>query len=124
MYVARCKKTLSPCTLIVLRNPILVLCYVVRCSPQQYTTCICYVQLLLRFFAIIVTASAANYWVLIPAVIVIVVFIVIRWYYLKTSRDVKRLEAIGELQLCMSLRGIWISWKLCHCICPWAVFHR
>lgn len=53
-------------------------------------------QLLTRFFAIIITAAAANYWILLPAVLVMVVFLVLRWYYLKTARDVKRLEAIGE----------------------------
>lgn len=53
------------------------------------------IQLLLRFLAIIVTAIASNYWVAIPAVVVVVAFLILRWYYLKTSRDVKRLEAIG-----------------------------
>ena len=53
-------------------------------------------QLLTRFLAILITAAAANFWVLPPAVVVIVVFLVLRWYYLKTARDVKRLEAIGK----------------------------
>lgn len=53
-------------------------------------------QLLTRFLAILITAAAANYWVLPPAAVVIVVFLVLRWYYLKTARDVKRLEAIGK----------------------------
>ena len=54
-------------------------------------------QLLLRLLAIILTAAASNYWVLIPAAIVMVVLLALRWYYLKTSREVKRLEAIGQL---------------------------
>ena len=62
---------------------------------------ICYIfvspQLLLRFLAIILTASAANPWVLIPAVFVMTAHLILRWYYLKTSREIKRLEAIGML---------------------------
>ncbi len=53
-------------------------------------------QLLLRFFAIILTASSSNPWIFIPAAVVIVAFLALRSYYLKTSRDVKRLEAIGD----------------------------
>ena len=52
-------------------------------------------QLLLRFLAIMVTAAVSNYWVLIPAVLVMTIFLAFRWYYLKTSREIKRLEAIG-----------------------------
>jgi len=53
-------------------------------------------QLLLRFIAIIILASAANPYVMIPLPIIMAIFLVFRWYFLKTSRDVKRLEAIGE----------------------------
>ena len=53
-------------------------------------------QLLLKFFAVLGTASYGNPYVLIPAFLVVVAFISIRWYFLKTSRDVKRLEAIGK----------------------------
>ena len=56
-------------------------------------------QLLLRVVAILLTASAFNVYVLIPAAILVVVFLALRWYYLKTSRDVKRLEAIGNASL-------------------------
>ena len=43
-----------------------------------------------------VTAAVSNYWVLIPAFLVITIFLALRWYYLKTSREIKRLEAIGK----------------------------
>ena len=52
-------------------------------------------QLLLRCLAIVVTAITINAWVMIPAFLLLSVFLAIRWYYLKTSRDIKRLEAVG-----------------------------
>lgn len=52
-------------------------------------------QLLFRCFAILVTALAANWWTLIPAALVVAALLAIRWYFLKTAREVKRLEAIG-----------------------------
>ena len=70
---------------------------------------LCSSQLLLRFLAIILTAAASNYWVFIPAFLVIAVFLFFRWYYLKTSREIKRLEAIGRFQV-SSLRN---KLKLC-----------
>ena len=54
-------------------------------------------QIAWRSVAILVTAIGANVWISIPAVILVVVFLLLRWYYLKTSREVKRLEAIGML---------------------------
>ena len=53
------------------------------------------VQFLIRFLAILVTSIVGNPWLTIAAVVVMFVFIFFRWYYLKTARDVKRLEAIG-----------------------------
>ena len=53
-------------------------------------------QLVLRFLAIIVTACVSNPWILIPAAVIMICFILLRTYYLKTSRDIKRLEAVGQ----------------------------
>ncbi len=53
-------------------------------------------QLLLKFFAILVTAAYSNPYILIPAFFIVISFVGFRWYYLKTSRDIKRLEAIGK----------------------------
>lgn len=53
-------------------------------------------QLFLRCLAVIITATASNPWLTIPAVAIIITFILLRSYYLKSARDVKRLEAIGE----------------------------
>ena len=61
-------------------------------------------QLLLRCLAIIITAAAANAYIVIAAVFLIVAFLSVRWYYLKTSRDVKRLEAICEYASIMQFK--------------------
>ena len=49
----------------------------------------------------LLTASYGNPYVLIPAAAIVVGFVSLRWYYLKTSRDIKRLEAIGESIICI-----------------------
>ncbi len=54
-----------------------------------------FIERLIRFLAILIISIAANPWLAIVAAAVMVVFVFFRWYYLKTARDVKRLEAIG-----------------------------
>ena len=54
---------------------------------------------MLRFLAIMIVAGAANVYVFIPVGIVVVLFLVLRWYFLTTSREIKRLEAIGVLSM-------------------------
>ncbi len=54
-----------------------------------------FIQIFIRFLGILITSIAANPWLAIVAAAVMVVFVFFRWYYLKTARDVKRLEAIG-----------------------------
>ena len=56
-------------------------------------------QLSWRVAAIIVVSVASSVWVLIPATSLVLAFIVLRAYFLKTAREVKRLEAIGEYTL-------------------------
>ncbi|XP_019856381.1 PREDICTED: multidrug resistance-associated protein 4-like isoform X2 [Amphimedon queenslandica] len=52
----------------------------------------------------------ANYYLIILVVIILVAFIGIRWYYLKTARDIKRLEAIARSpiysHLSLTLQGL------------------
>lgn len=50
---------------------------------------------MLRFLAIMIVAGAANVYIFIPVVIVIALLLALRWYFLRTSREIKRLEAIG-----------------------------
>ena len=56
-------------------------------------------QIMLHFLAIMVVAGAANVYIFIPVAVVIVLLLALRWYYLKTSREIKRLEAIGVLSV-------------------------
>ena len=53
----------------------------------------------MRFVAVLVTAVAANLYLLIVVTVLLVVFLGFRWYYLKTARDIKRLEALGQLSV-------------------------
>ena len=53
-------------------------------------------QIMLQFLSIMIVSGVANYYIFIPMVFVILAFILLRWYYLRTSREVKRLEAVGK----------------------------
>ena len=44
-----------------------------------------------------IVACLANYWIFIPSTIIIIVLVLFRHYFLCTSRNVQRLEAIGKL---------------------------
>lgn len=54
-------------------------------------------QLSLRCTAIVLTATSSNPYLIVPALLMTVLFIGLRWYYLKSARDVKRIESIGKL---------------------------
>jgi len=54
-----------------------------------------FLQLLLTAFSIVVVASVANYWLTIPAVFVVVSLVLLRHYFLHSSRNIQRLEATG-----------------------------
>ena len=53
-------------------------------------------QTLLLVVSVIAVAAAVIPWILIPLVPLSVVFLVLRRYFLETSRDVKRLESTSE----------------------------
>lgn len=50
----------------------------------------------MQLLAVLVTVCVSNPWVLIPTSLIVVVFLLLRAYYLKNSREIKRLEAVGE----------------------------
>ena len=71
-------------------------------------------QLAMRSLAVIVTALIANWWSILPASVFLGGLLLIRWYYLKTAREVKRLEALGTLW--HGVLKLWalsqlVSWK-------------
>lgn len=51
------------------------------------------IQIFLSLGGIIVVVAIVNYWILIPTVIIGIIFYLLRNFYLKTSRNVKRMEA-------------------------------
>ena len=53
-------------------------------------------QALLKLFSIVLIALFANYWILIPALVVIILLMLFRHYFLCTSRNIQRLEALGK----------------------------
>ena len=53
-------------------------------------------QIFMRFLAAMITASIANPYVLLAVGAVFVTSSILRWYYLKTARDIKRLEALCQ----------------------------
>ena len=55
-----------------------------------------HVQYLLQCLAIVVTAVISNAWLLLAAVLLFAALVCLQQYYLRTSRDIKRLEAIGS----------------------------
>lgn len=69
-----------------------------------------FIQLMSRFFAIMITAVIANPYLLIVVVIIMLVFFLFRWYFLKSAREVKRIEALARSPLyshiSMTLQGL------------------
>ena len=58
-----------------------------------------FLQFFWRCIAIVLTAISSNPWVVIPVVILAAIFLTLRQYFLKTAREIKRLEAIGEIRV-------------------------
>ena len=52
-------------------------------------------QTLTRCITAFLVSAVANPYLLIPLFVFLIVLLFIRWYYVQTSRDVKRLEALG-----------------------------
>ena len=49
-----------------------------------------------HFLAIMIFASVANWFIIFPMIALIIVFLAMRFYYLKSSQEIKRLEAVGR----------------------------
>ena len=53
-------------------------------------------QYAMRFLATLLTAMISIPYMIIVVVALLAAFLCLRWYYVKTARDVKRLEALGQ----------------------------
>ncbi len=52
---------------------------------------------MLQAFGVIVVIIMSNYYLSIPAAVIFTTLWVLRSVYVKTSRDVKRLESVGKI---------------------------
>ncbi len=57
----------------------------------------------LMIVGIVVMVGALIPWVFIPMVPLVIVFFLLRRYFLRTSRDIKRLEGTSEFRVCCIL---------------------
>ena len=62
-----------------------------------------------------IVACVANYWLFIPAIIIVGAQLLFRWFFLHTSRHIKRLEALGNENLIV-FSLILSSQLVVHCI--------
>lgn len=70
-------------------------------------------QVLLQVVGVIAVAAVIIPWILIPVVPLLAVFLFLRCYFLRTSRDIKRLESTSNCFL-----GGWGRfWGECMSIC-------
>ncbi|XP_048454277.1 multidrug resistance-associated protein 4 [Rhincodon typus] len=74
-------------------------------------TCMDFLQTCLQILGVVAVAVAVIPWILIPIIPLVIVFFFLRRYYLKTSRDIKRMESSTRSpvfsHLSSSLQGIW-----------------
>lgn len=84
-----------------------------------------FLQLFVRFLGILITSAVANNYLAIVATVVMIVFVLFRSYYLKTGRDVKRLEAIGTpcVHACMYVYNIVGLYVRCTCVMNQCIPH-
>nr|XP_042111060.1 ATP-binding cassette sub-family C member 4-like [Ovis aries] len=70
-----------------------------------------FIQMFLLVIGLVGVMVAAIPWIAIPVIPLGIIFFVLRWYFLRTSRGVKRLESTTQSlvfsHLASSLRGLW-----------------
>ena len=62
-----------------------------------------FLQFALHCVAIVVTACVANYWLSIIVIIIFILLLFLRNYFLYSSRNVQRLEALGKYRTILEL---------------------
>ncbi|XP_061082797.1 multidrug resistance-associated protein 4 [Conger conger] len=80
-------------------------------DSQLPWTFVDFIQVFLQILGVIAVATSVIPWILIPVLPLLIVFIVLRRYFLQTSRDIKRLESTTRSpvfsHLSSSLQGLW-----------------
>ncbi|RXM37114.1 Multidrug resistance-associated protein 4 [Acipenser ruthenus] len=70
-----------------------------------------FIQISLQIVGVIAVAVSVIPWIIIPLIPLLIIFIILRRYFLQTSRDVKRLESTTRSpvfsHLSSSLQGLW-----------------
>lgn len=61
------------------------------------------VQTLIHIVAVLIVVSTVNPWLVLPAFFVGILFYLFAQYFLRTSRNIKRLEGISKLLLLYNL---------------------
>lgn len=54
------------------------------------------IQIFLQLFGMIIVIALVNYWFMVPTIVIAIIFYYLRAYYLSSSRNIKRMEAISE----------------------------
>lgn len=85
------------------------------CICTTFSLIISTTQIMLQFISILIVSGVANYWMFLVMALVIVVFGVLRSYYLRTSREIKRLEAVGEYPLIHNIHVVAVYNFCLHC---------
>lgn len=70
-----------------------------------------FIQVFLQIIGVVAVASSVIPWILIPVIPLLIAFLFLRRYFLRTSRDVKRIESTTRSpvfsHLSSSLQGLW-----------------
>ena len=81
-----------------------------NCTQKTFMFLI-FFQFFSYFGGVIFLATVAIPWVLIALVVFVIIFLIVRWLFLTTARELKRLEALCEYTqtspiLCLSLLSV------------------
>ena len=71
-------------------------------------------QTFLLVIGMVGVMMAAIPWVAVPVIPLGIIFFVLRWYFLRTSRDVKRLECTSEYRDSQIGMTVQAGFHLCH----------
>lgn len=74
---------------------------------------IVFFQIGLTVVGIIAVVAIVNPWLLVPTMIVAVIFSFMRSFYLKTARNVKRLEGVSKLFINYNIANYKYNYKIC-----------